>query len=73
MDTNLNVGKLVLMTDVVAIIVLADVMSMIDTWAKFEECPPRSPLSLLGEGSSSLTDQSHCLNLRKNVKGNPGW
>ena len=32
---------------------------------------PHSSLSLLGEGC--LKDQSCCLNLRKNLKGNPGW
>ena len=39
----------------------------------FEDCPLHSSSSLLGEDSSSLKDQSHCLNLKKKLKGNPGW
>ena len=38
-----------------------------------EDFPPHSSSSLLGEGSGSLKDQSHCLNLRKNLKGSPEW
>ena len=39
----------------------------------FEECPLHSSSSLLEEGSTSLKDQSCCLYLKKNLKGNPGW
>ena len=38
----------------------------------FEECPPHSSSSLLGDVSSSLNYQSHCLTLMKNLKRNPG-
>ena len=37
----------------------------------FEECPPHSSSSLLGEGPSSLRDQSHYQNLMKGLKENP--
>ena len=37
----------------------------------FKECPSHPFSSLMGEGSSSLKDQSHCWNLMKNLKGNP--
>ena len=37
-----------------------------------EDCPSHSSSSLLGEGSSSFMNQSHCFNLRKNLMGNPG-
>ena len=39
----------------------------------FEECHPHLSSSLVGEGYSSLKDQSHSQNLMKNMKGNPGW
>ena len=39
----------------------------------FEECPPHSSSSLLGEGPSSLKDQSYCQNLISSLKENPGW
>ena len=39
----------------------------------FEECPPHSSSSLLEEGPSSLKDQSHCQNLMRSLKENPGW
>ena len=45
--------------------------SPMESW--FEKCSLHSLSSLLGEGSNSLKDQSHCLNLMKNLKGNPGW
>ena len=47
----------------------SDTSSMV--W--FEKCTPCSSLSLLGEGSSGLNDQSHCQNWMKNLKGNPTW
>ena len=34
----------------------------------FEECPPYSSSSLLGESPCNLKDQSHCLNLMKSLK-----
>ena len=43
--------------------------SVMDVW----RMPSHSSSLLLGEGSSSLKDQSHCLNLMKNLKGNPWW
>ena len=38
-----------------------------------EDCPPHSSSTLLGEGYSSARNQCHCLYLRKNLLGSPGW